>query len=191
VRADLTLAGRRRGASLLADLGRELHHTRLLPGLGAGLAVGTVAAMMSVSFAALIFSEELTPFLGYGIGIALLSAVVIGIATTVGSSYPGTIAIPQNRTAPLLALMAAALTHHILPAAPACERCWIEREGAGRRLHYQAWWIRPLEHSLTSQRCADGMPKDIADAVFFPCNRRSGRDGVPAGAMEENQENLT
>ncbi len=72
---------------------------------GAVLAVFVMIA--SLSFGSLIFGGELSFGVADGIGTALISATVVGLVMAWRSSYPVTIAIPQDRTAPILALMAA------------------------------------------------------------------------------------
>ena len=76
-----------------------------LPPVVAGLVVGTIVVILSLSFAVLIFTGPLAPYVKIGIGIALFTAVVTGSAVTLLSSYEGTIAFPQDKIAPLLAMM--------------------------------------------------------------------------------------
>ena len=80
-----------------------------------GLISGAMATVASVSMAALIFAGDLSAYLGSGIEIALVTAVVAGLAVALFSSGRVAIAIPQDRTAPILAIMASA----IAAAAPA------------------------------------------------------------------------
>jgi SulP family sulfate permease len=78
----------------------------LVPALVAGVMTGTVVAILSTSFAVLIFSGSLAQYAGVGVGITLFTAAVVGAVVAVMSSYPGTIAFPQDKIAPILALMA-------------------------------------------------------------------------------------
>src|SRR5262249_24767050 len=71
----------------------------------AGLLVGLVTALLSASLAALIFTGDLREHLPAGIALSLLSAAVIGLVVAATSPYAGTVAIPQDRTAPILALL--------------------------------------------------------------------------------------
>jgi len=98
----------------LAGAGRQ----RLLPAVVAGLVVGVMTVLISISFAALIFSGPLAPHVGAGIGMALLTAIVAGGVVALTSSYAGSIAIPQDRAAPILALMGTMIVA-ALPGAPA------------------------------------------------------------------------
>ncbi len=74
----------------------------LLPTLGAGVVAGTVAVMMAITYAAVIFSGELEVYQSAGIGLALFSAALLCAVNAMGSSYPGTIAVPQDAPAILL-----------------------------------------------------------------------------------------
>lgn len=74
--------------------------------LVAGAVTGLVVVILSLSFAVLIFSGELAGHVGTAIGMALFTAVVVGGLVALFSSYPGTIAFPQDKIAPILALMA-------------------------------------------------------------------------------------
>ncbi|TAN58651.1 MAG: SulP family inorganic anion transporter, partial [Magnetospirillum sp.] len=78
----------------------------LLPALVAGAVTGLVVVILSLSFAVLIFSGELSGHVGTAIGMVLFTAVVVGGLAALFSSYPGTIAFPQDKISPILALMA-------------------------------------------------------------------------------------
>jgi len=74
------------------------------------------------SFASLIFSGPLTPYVPQGIWIGLLTALGVGLIVSLTSSFAGAIAIPQDRVAPILALLAASLGARMNDA-PAHEKC--------------------------------------------------------------------
>ena len=80
---------------------------RTLLNLLSGVLAGIVAVITSVSLAALIFTGELGAFVGQGIDLALVTAVIAGVVVSVAGSSRAAIAIPQDRTAPVLAIMAA------------------------------------------------------------------------------------
>jgi SulP family sulfate permease len=82
----------------------------------AGLIVGVVTVLVSVSLAALIFTGALSEHLVTGIALSLLSAAVIGAVVAATSSYAGTIAIPQDRTAPILALLVGFIAARLQPS---------------------------------------------------------------------------
>jgi len=89
------------------------HDTAVVPAVGgpfkavvAGVMVWVVGAIIATSQGALLFSGPLAPYAGYGISMALFSAVVFSLVLAVGSSYKGTIAAPQNN---ITGIMSAAL----------------------------------------------------------------------------------
>ena len=71
----------------------------------AGIIAGVVTLISSVSFAALIFHGELTPYISAGITILIATAVVGGTLFSLFSSARPVIALPDDDTAPVLALM--------------------------------------------------------------------------------------
>ncbi len=74
--------------------------------LVAGITSGLVAVVYSVSFAALIFSERLTPFFPQGVGAALIGATLAAIMVAWRSPFPFAIAGPEANSAIILALAA-------------------------------------------------------------------------------------
>ncbi|WP_242442958.1 SulP family inorganic anion transporter [Magnetospirillum sp. 15-1] len=83
--------------------------------LVAGAVTGLVVVILSLSFAVLIFSGELAGHVGTAIGMALFTAVVVGGLVALFGSYPGTIAFPQDKIAPILALMASMIVAETPP----------------------------------------------------------------------------
>ena len=102
------------------------HHRTAFSGAvtTASAAIVTAAFTMIAcgSFAALIFSGPLEPYVGQGIWIGLFTALVVGIIVALASSCPGVIAIPQDRVAPILGLMAASMVARMGSASPQ-EKC--------------------------------------------------------------------
>lgn len=90
-------------------LKHELQPSVLFPSLVSGSVTSILTIIESVSYAALIFSGDLAVHLSTGIGVTLTTAAIAGIVMSITSSYPGTIAVPQNKIAPILALIAAAV----------------------------------------------------------------------------------
>ncbi|MEM6517771.1 MAG: SulP family inorganic anion transporter [Cyanobacteria bacterium P01_C01_bin.70] len=78
----------------------------LIPNITAGLITGLLTLTYSVSYAALIFSGDLSSYLDIGIGSALIGTVFLGIVVALGSSLPFTIAGPDGNAAAILALIA-------------------------------------------------------------------------------------
>lgn len=77
--------------------------------LFAAIVIGTMAIVFSISFAAIIYSGHLAPFLSRGIGLTLLGATVMAIVGALSLSYKGTIVQPQDVTALLLSLVVASI----------------------------------------------------------------------------------
>src|SRR5271154_4002121 len=91
---------------------------KLFPSLITSSVVAMMTVVMSVSFVALIFVDPITGFVGEGTSLMLLMAAILGIFMAVFSSYAGTIAIPQDRVAPIVALMATLIIHEMPGATP-------------------------------------------------------------------------
>ena len=81
----------------------------ILPSIPTALLCWFLTLIFSVSLAALIFRGPLGPYLPLGIGMSLGTAVAVGLVTTFTSSIPGCIAIPSDRTAPMLAILAGSI----------------------------------------------------------------------------------
>lgn len=75
----------------------------------AGFIVGVIVVIVSISLATLVFAGELSDHLAQGIGLYLLSGALTTGLIALTSSYPGMIAYPQGRVAPILALVALAI----------------------------------------------------------------------------------
>jgi SulP family sulfate permease len=90
-----------------AAAGSRLKSAPLGTGLYTGIVLALFTLVASLSFGSLIFSGELAAGVADGMGIALVSALVVGLVVAWKSSAAAIIAIPQDRTAPILALMAA------------------------------------------------------------------------------------
>ncbi len=80
-----------------------------------------LTVIFSVSLAALIFRGALAPYLAMGIGMSLFTAAVVGLVVSVIGSLPGTIAIPSDRTAPMLAILVGSIAATFPRAAQSAE----------------------------------------------------------------------
>ncbi len=96
---------------------RELQPKVLVPSTTAGLVNGVLVIMIMVSFAALIFSGDLSDYVSRGIGLALYGALAIALVTALTSSFPGTVACPQDSPAAILAVVAGAIAGALAPSA--------------------------------------------------------------------------
>lgn len=91
--------------------------------IAAGIIIGVLYVFIQVSFAALIFSGELSQFLPYGVGLLLAGAVVMGIITVFTSKLSTAIAGPQDSPVAILAVVAAAIVA-ALPASVSSEQVY-------------------------------------------------------------------
>jgi SulP family sulfate permease len=91
---------------------------KLFPSLITSSVVAMMTMVLSVSFVALIFVRPISGFAGVGTNLMLLTAVIMGVFMAVFSSYAGTIAVPQDRVAPIVALMATLIIHQMPGASP-------------------------------------------------------------------------
>lgn len=96
----------------------ELRSERLLADLTSGLVMGISEAIMALSLGSLIFSGELAAYLPYGMGMALITAALMMIGTSLTSRVPGVIGTTQDTSTVALAVIAAALVNS-LPVAGA------------------------------------------------------------------------
>jgi len=96
----------------------EMSPRKLFPSLMASLVVAVITVVFSVSFVALIFVGPITGFAGEGTSLMLLTAVIMGVFMAIFSSYPGTISIPQDRVAPIVALMTTLIVREMNGADP-------------------------------------------------------------------------
>jgi sulfate permease, SulP family len=90
---------------------REFQPGHLLPSVFAGAVIALMAVTMAVSIAALIFVRPIEGWMTYGSDLMLLTVIIAGLGMALFSSFAGTIAIPEDRVAPILALMAGLIIH--------------------------------------------------------------------------------
>ncbi|RMI26250.1 MAG: STAS domain-containing protein, partial [Calditrichaeota bacterium] len=90
---------------------------RLGPAFTAGLVNGVLILIFQSAYAALIFSGPLTPFLGWGIGIMLYGAAVMGLTMALLSSFPGTVTAPQDAPSAIFAVVAGGIAGNLSLAA--------------------------------------------------------------------------
>ena len=103
---------------IFIELKREFKPNILLPSLTTGLIAAIVTISMEISLAALIFSGDLREFLGGGIGLMLFGAFVVGIVIALATSLPGTISVPQDTPAAIIALISGAIAVTMKGAEP-------------------------------------------------------------------------
>ena len=98
----------------LRSLREESRPERLLPGLVSGLLFGVTEVIVALSLASLIFSGTLTPYLPYGIGMALVTSVVMLIGISLTSRVSGVIGSAQDSPSVILGVIAAGLAGALL-----------------------------------------------------------------------------
>ena len=94
----------------------EFQPQKMFPSLTAGLIVGITDVSLEISLAALIFSGVLAPFVGQGIGFILFGAFSVLLIGAITSPIPGTMNVPQDTPAAILALVAAGVASNMSDA---------------------------------------------------------------------------
>src|SRR5262249_19569903 len=97
--------------------GRASNRPRLRAGLR-DLLAGAICSILSVayclSYAALIFSGPLNPWLSYGVAVTFLSAAIAAAVMALRSSLPFAIAGPGTSTSAVTATLAAAMAAQLV-----------------------------------------------------------------------------
>lgn len=78
---------------------RPAQRSRLAASVSAGVLCGALVVVFATSYAALIFSGPLTPYLGIGLGMALFGAAAQTLVLSARSSYAGTVGGVSSETA--------------------------------------------------------------------------------------------
>ncbi len=74
-----------------------------------------------LSYAVLIFSGPLAPYLSYGIAATFISAAVIAAVIALGSTFPFAVGAPETSTAAVTAILSATLVEHVIATNPSAE----------------------------------------------------------------------
>lgn len=96
---------------------RQFSKDVLLRASLAGVMSGIFSLLLAISFAALIFREDLSPYLGLGTGLALASLAAMSFVNALTSDYPGMVSAPQSAPAAVASLMSLAVLA-AMPGAP-------------------------------------------------------------------------
>lgn len=83
--------------------------SRLAPAVTVGLITGVLEVILALSFAALIFSGPLATYLPNGIGLALIGAIVNGVAVALLTSAPGVVSGNQDIPAAIMGIAASSV----------------------------------------------------------------------------------
>jgi len=124
-----TIPGLQNNKRIVSLITHELRPERLIPNLVAGLIVGILVLLFSISLASLVFAGGLSEFAPVGIVLTVLGAMIVGFVVTVFSSFPETIAAPQEVPAVILALIAASIVN-AMPAGGTPEETFLTVVGA-------------------------------------------------------------
>jgi sulfate permease, SulP family len=103
----------------------------------AGAVCGVLSLAFGLSFAALIFSGPLAPWLAYGIAASFIASSVAAFVVALGSTLPFSIAGPDSSTSAVTAALVASVTQHLAAA------------GASDRLLVAALIVMPMSSALT------------------------------------------
>lgn len=90
----------------------------ILQALSLGLVVGVITSLMQVSFAAMIFSGELSDYAIRGAGLTLFGGFVFALVVGLKSSHKSMVAFPQDGPAALLAAIAVTTSAEIADKHP-------------------------------------------------------------------------
>ena len=103
----------------------------------AGLVCGLVSLAFALSFAALIFTGSLGPWLAYGIAASFITSAVAALVVALGSTLPFSIAGPDSSTSAVTAALVGSLTQHLAAI------------GASDRLLVATLILMPMSSALT------------------------------------------
>ncbi len=92
--------------------------SQIVPGLSAGLVVGVINVIFAISLSALVFAGDNSPYIANGIGFILLGGIPPLLLLSLFSSYKGSMAIPQDAPAAILAVMAAGVMQSMVASPP-------------------------------------------------------------------------
>jgi sulfate permease, SulP family len=112
--------------SIVGKIFHELHPSHvlnkqgLMPAIVSGALIGLMTSILSISFAVLVFSKALPEALSVGIGMALLSNVILHFFSSFASSAEGMVSHVQSLPPPFLASMLSSLMG-MVPATMAIE----------------------------------------------------------------------
>lgn len=105
----------------LTNMRQEFQPDRLIPSLTAGIIGSLLQIVLAISYAALIFTGDLSNFIANGIGLVLLGTVIIGIITSLFTSLPGTTGASQDIPAAILAGIAVVIAKSLPASTPSQE----------------------------------------------------------------------
>lgn len=103
------------------NLRQEFEPGRFIPNLTAGIVVGLLQVVRSISYAALIFTGSMSGFVANGIGLVLLATIIISLLLTLFTSLPGAIGNGQDIPSAILAGAVVAISQSLSVSTPSEE----------------------------------------------------------------------
>ncbi|MBC7877398.1 MAG: SLC26A/SulP transporter family protein [Anaerolineales bacterium] len=82
---------------------------QIVTSITAGLVVGLIIVVLSISLATLVFTGEMSSYVPRGIGLFLFGGLVLALILSWFGTFPGTVIAPQDGPAALLAVAAGAI----------------------------------------------------------------------------------
>lgn len=104
--------------AIASRLRQEVRPSRLIPSLTAALVTGVIEIIYCISFAPLIFSGELAPYLTTGIGLTLFTSMTVNFVIALASPFAGMLGGIQDAPTILLGVTAAPVAARFSAAAP-------------------------------------------------------------------------
>ncbi|SHI12209.1 SLC26A/SulP transporter family protein [Bradyrhizobium erythrophlei] len=98
------------------SLGPKLR--RALNDVVGGGAASVLTVTFGLSYALLIFTGPLAPYLSYGVGITFISSAVLAATIALGSSLPFAVAGPESSTAAMTGILASSLAERMAATDP-------------------------------------------------------------------------
>ena len=126
----------------------------------AGSLCGVLSIAFGLSYAVLIFSGPLTPWLTYGVAATFASTGIAALVVALRGSLPFAIAGPDSSTSAVTAVLAAALAERLVA------------EGAGNQLLMPTLIVMAIGSALTGFCCAGWGSRALA-APYASCLIRS------------------
>lgn len=87
---------------------------QILPSITAGIVTGLIGVVLDTSLASLIFSGNLSEYIGVGIGVVLVAGIISRVVVAAFSSFPGSVAAVDSFAAAILAIMATTISQILL-----------------------------------------------------------------------------
>jgi SulP family sulfate permease len=100
------------------SLGQKLPLRAALKDVLGGSAASILTVTFGLSYALLIFSGPLAPYLSYGVAATFISSAVLAAVIAVGSSLPFAVAGPESSTAAMTGILASSMVERVIAADP-------------------------------------------------------------------------